>query len=1326
MKKIYLSLLIICLGFISNAQVKMYEYPSGSLNEEMINNIIEDSRQSGTQQWELDRLRANLTARMQMQKSGSRTKARGVNPQVQSACTNVDFENGSYSGWTLTSGDINYVNLPCNSCATGAGGIANVTTASNTGPCWTSGIDDCTGQPAVAPGGGVYSLCLNDKSAGGKMQEIQQTFSVTPTNNIFTFQYLAVLQDGGHSATDQPYFSIQMLDGSNNVIPCTKDVQSASASIAGWTNCLAACSGSLYKGWKTVTIDLTSYISQNVTIQLIVSDCNQGGHYGYCYVDASCGQLNYTNNASICSGNNANLCGPPGYASYNWTGPATGSAQCLSTSSIGTYTLTTTSSLGCPSPVLTYTVSANPAVTPNFSVSTTPCNLSITATDLSTISSGSITNWSWSFGDGSTATSTTAGNTQAHTYTASGAYTVVMTCTSAAGCAGTFSTTVNLGSSLTSTVTSSAVSCNGGANGTATVVPSGGSGVYSYNWSPLGGTTNVGTGFSAGTTYTVSINDGAGCTGTNTVTVTQPTALSSTSSTVQTTCHGFNGSATISMSGGTGPYTYTWSPTGGNASTISGAAAGTYTCNITDFNNCTYSTSVTITDKPEPTITSITSGSVSCFGGSNGSATVVATGTGLGYAWSPAGGGSATASGLNLGTYTVTVTDVNGCTVSDTVSIAQPTDIVPTSSVTGSACGSATGSATVSATGGTGAYTYTWSPSPATGTANNASSLGAGTYNCVIKDANNCSKTVSVFITTTTGPTVTIAPTSSITCNGLSNGSASVTSVSGGTGALTYTWLPSPAASNTNTVNGLPAGTYTCVIQDAVGCFGSNTVTIVQPAPFTTPTVVTNVKCFGGSDGMAQVNVGGGTGPMTYTWVPSGGNAASTGTTLPMGAYTVNITDANSCTTTAYANITQPTALNATVATTSVICFGGLTGTSIVSPSGGTGAYTYAWAPAGGTNASAIGLGVGTYTTTIRDANLCTYTISSTVTGPTALTATVSPTNVSCFSFHDGSATVTASGGTGAYTYSWSPSGGTAATSTSTYGAGSYTSTVKDANGCFVKTTFAITAPPVITITAPTTTPVRCFGATDGAASVSASGGTPTYTVTWNTTPVQTGLNATNLPAGSYTATVTDSRGCSKTKKVIVLTPELKDSLTMTGSLCSTDPTVLLSAPTGTAINTPYQWYLNTSAISGATATTYSAIQASVNDYAVTWHHNGCVYVTTKVFETIFADISTLPQTNIFTPNGDGLNDNFYPLAASTGGSTSSIFFQNVNNILKEYELIVYDRWGILMYTTTDFLKPWAGKDAPDGTYYWIVNYKTTCNANAGRQKLKGFVQLLK
>jgi gliding motility-associated-like protein len=1324
MKNIYLSLFIVCLGFITQAQVKLYEYPSGNLNEEMISNIIEDARQNGTKEWELQRLKDNLIKRMQYEKSNAHKSARGSAPnQVMAACTNIDFENGTYSGWTLTNGNINYVTLPCNTCPSSPGGIANITSATNSGPTWNAGIDICSGQPVVAPGGGVYSLCLNDNTAGGKIQKIQQTFSVTATNNIFTFQYLAVLEDGGHAPTDQPYFSIQMLDGSSNVIPCTKDVQSAAASISGWT-AAPGCFGTNYKGWKTVTIDLTTYIGQNVTIQLIVSDCNQGGHFGYAYIDASCGQINYTNTASICSGNAANLCGPAGYATYNWTGPATGSSQCLSTASTGTYTLTTTSSLGCPSPVLTYTVNSNPGATANFSVATTPCNLNVTFTDHST-SSGTISNWSWNFGDGQTATSTTAGNTQAHTYTATGTYNVVMTCTTSAGCVSTYSTAISLSGSLTASITSSTVSCNGGTNGTATVAPTGGSGTYTYNWSPSGGTNSVATGLGAGT-YTVAINDGAGCTGSSTVTITQPTALSSTFSSTPSSCGQFNGSANLSVTGGTGPYTYTWSPVGGNTSSISGDTAGVYTCHVTDANGCPYSAPVNIANTSGPAVTSIASTSVTCYGGSNGSALVTATGTGLTYSWSPSGGSSSTASGLSNGTYTVTIKDATGCTTNTVVTVLQATDIVPSSSVTPSTCGSATGSATVSATGGTGAYTYTWSPAPASGTANNASSLSAGNYNCVIKDGNGCVKSVPIFITTTSGPTVTITSSSSVTCNGGNNGSATANGT--GTGTLTYSW--SPTGGGAATASGLSAGSYTCVVVDGLGCISTTSVAIVQPSVLSVPVITTSVSCNGGSNGAATVNTSGGTGPYTYTWAPTGGNSA-TMSNATIGSYTCHITDAHGCTTFTMSVITQPSALSASVTTTSVSCNGGNNGTSVVTPSGGVGPYQYSWSPSGGNNSGAISLAAGTYVTTITDANLCTYTISSTVTQPSAVTSTSGSTNITCHGSHNGSATVTPTGGTSPYTYTWSPSGGNTSTA-SNLAAGNFTCTIKDANGCIIKPGVTITEPAVINITSSQTS-VKCFGATNGAASVNVSGGVPTYTVTWTTTPAQTGINATNLAAGSYTATVVDAMGCTKTKKVTITTPEPKDSLTMTGSLCSTDPTVLLSAPSGTGISAPYKWYTNGTVITGATVSTYSAIQADINTYEVTWWHNGCSYVTKTVFETIFADIASIPQANVFTPNADKLNDEFYPLsvAATAGSSTSSVYLQNVNNLLKTYELFVYDRWGILMYSTTDFMKPWdgkttGGKDAPDGTYYWLVNYTSNCNANSGRQKLKGYVQLIK
>src|SRR5207253_8487539 len=114
------------------------------------------------------------------------------------------------------------------------------------------------------------------------------------------------------------------------------------------------------KGWITVTLDLTSYIGQNVTIESLVSDCNQGGHYGYCYIDGDCSQIQVNNTVTICPGS-TQLCGPSGFNTYSWTGPVTGSTMCLNTSTAGNYTLVTTGQ--CPAPTRYYTVTISPTPT---------------------------------------------------------------------------------------------------------------------------------------------------------------------------------------------------------------------------------------------------------------------------------------------------------------------------------------------------------------------------------------------------------------------------------------------------------------------------------------------------------------------------------------------------------------------------------------------------------------------------------------------------------------------------------------------------------------------------------------------------------------------------------------------------------------------------------------------------------------------------------------------------------------------------------------------------------------------------------------------------
>ncbi|MEG2103535.1 MAG: SprB repeat-containing protein, partial [Flavobacterium sp.] len=177
-------------------------------------------------------------------------------------------------------------------------------------------------------------------------------------------------------------------------------------------------------------------------------------------------------------------------------------------------------------------------------------------------------------------------------------------------------------------------------------------------------------------------------------------------------------------------------------------------------------------------------------------------------------------------------------------------------------------------------------------------------------------------------------------------------------------------------------------------------------------------------------------------WSPSGGTAA-TASGLAAGTYTVTVTDANACTITRTVTITQPTAISGTTVVTNIACNGGSTGAINLTPTGGIAPYTFNWG-GGITTEDRTGLAAGTYTVTITDANGCTGTVSATVTQSAPMSATTSQTNIACNGGSNGTASIVVTGGTAPYTYSWSPSGGTAATA-SGLAAGTYTVTVTDA-----------------------------------------------------------------------------------------------------------------------------------------------------------------------------------------------------------------------------------------------------------------------------------------
>ncbi|MES2395742.1 MAG: SprB repeat-containing protein, partial [Bacteroidota bacterium] len=420
------------------------------------------------------------------------------------------------------------------------------------------------------------------------------------------------------------------------------------------------------------------------------------------------------------------------------------------------------------------------------------------------------------------------------------------------------------------------------------------------------------------------------------------------------------------------------------------------------------------------------------------------------------------------------------------------------------------------------------------------------------------------------------------------NDGAVTASPSGGTSGYTYLWAS--GGTTTATKTNLTAGTYSVTITDSQGCIATNSVVITQPLLLSASTSTTNETCNYSNDGTATAIVSGGTSDYTYLWQPGGLTSISINN-LSSGTYTLTVTDAKGCTATTNAIIAEPAPLTINFTPSHVSCFAGSNGTLTASPTGGTPNYSYLWASGGATTASVSNLTAGTYTVTVTDNLGCVETNSAVITQPTIVLASTSVTNETCNYLNNGTAAAVSSGGTGSYTYLWQP-GLQTTSSISNLSSGTYTLTVTDSNGCTAIANAIITEPAPIVISFTAQTNVSCFAGNDGAITASPSGGTSGYTYLWASGGTTTATK-TNLTAGTYSVTITDSQGCIATNSVVITQPLLLSaSTTKTNETCnySNNGTATAAVSGGTSGYT-YLWMpgaQTTSVATGLSAGTYT------------------------------------------------------------------------------------------------------------------------------------------
>lgn len=1004
---------------------------------------------------------------------------------------------------------------------------------------------------------------------------------------------------------------------------------------------------------------------------------------------AACPTLLMSGTAIDCYGNNTGSAkvtatsGSDNY-SYNWSNGE--NTPTISGLAAGTYTVTVKDNVSGCSVVGAYVVNSPDPIFTTHTIQDVQCFGAATGEIQVTTAGGSGSyNFEWLLngnpvGNGEDLTNATAGN-----------YTLNIT----DGNLCTYSKDFVIQQpvqALQSSETITNVDCFANSTGSIDVSVWGGTPSYTYLWSTGASTQDLSN--ATATNYSLTITDFNGCQLVKNFSISQPTAISGSHSVVNADCYGaLTGSITYSPAGGTAPYSYSWQNEttvyASNNATLSNVPAGNYTVFVTDANNCGFTDNMTISQPSELTETHTVT-NVSCNGGNDGNINVTTLGGTLPYTfqWTNMAGASVSSDedliNVVADVYTLNITDNNNCSINFTEEITQPSlPITVTESVANVLCfGNNTGAIDLSVIGGTAPYTFSWNTSQ---TSEDISGLLANVYTYVVTDAKGCTYTDTVLVRQPSNLLIVSNIITDVACFGDSSGTIDLT-VSGGTTPYSHDWINSTyqLSATTEDIVGFPADWYISTVTDANNCVQIDTLTISEPTKLESTISGVNILCKYDETGSVDLTVTGGTAPYNYVW--NSGQTTQDLINVGAGDYSATITDANNCVALNEITLTEPQdSLSSELFVTDVKCNDGSDGEIQIVVAGGTTPYSYDWS-SGHTISTAVNLTYGYYSCLVTDNNGCTLTDSTLVNqpGPLVLNEVITP--VTCNGLSDGIINITPSGGTLPYSFTWFNSDfGLSAQTEDLAGfpADTYQLEIIDSNNCFYEMFLELEQPDSLKISYEYNL-VSCFGGTDGNIDVTVTGGNPEYTFGWsNGTTTEDQLN---VPFGNYNLTVTDTKSCQDSIKVVLSQPEpiTVNFETQKISCIDQNDGIAYAYPEGGNGGYLYDWS------NGETESINSGLSNQEYSVLVT-DILGCTGTNT-IFIPIDSSFCVFP-VNAFSPNGDDYND--------TWVIDNMELYPNAN-------IQIFNKWGENIHEQTGIYEAWNGthngNPMPSETYYYIIN----------------------